>query len=273
MDPDDLNLRVVPDYRNYLVYCDEGSIHGKTPYYGWGTVWIPEEARGRLTALFTRLAGTYFLSGSEVKWTKVNARTLPFFEALLDEFFKKNWVLFHCIIMETRIIRTKLFKDGLREARIRHLGTLLRNKIAVLSPRGSRKVYHVRVDPLPSSYPKEDEKLWKISNAMLAQGVGHNRIASLFTRDSKEVRGIQLADFLLGAVLFPWNGEGDPTGPKAALSSKLYSYLGWRDHVADTMSNELKFNIWHFHDEMLGARRVRARTVHLKYPITIYRAR
>lgn len=271
-DPDDVALQTVPDYRNYLVYCDEASIHGGTRYYGWGTIWIPEEARGRLTSLFNRLTSQHFLSGREVKWKKVNAQTLPFFEALLDEFFQKSWVLFHCLIMDTRLIRTKLFRGGIQEARIRHLSAFLRSKIAFFSPPKSRKRYHLRVDPLPSSYPNEDEKLWKITNAMLSQTLGDKRIASLITRDSKSVRGIQLADFLLGAVLCPWNDDVQPDSPKAKISSLLYEYLGWTDHRADTLKEELKFNIWHFHDKQLGPRQVRARRVRLKHRIVIYKA-
>lgn len=270
-DPDQHALAPVPEYRNYLVYCDEGSIDGQR-YYGWGTVWIPAEARGRLTGLFTALLDTSFMSGDEVKWTKVNSRTYHFFEALLDAFFRKSWILFHCLVMDTHIVRTELFDGGLVEARIHHLSTLLRNKIAYLSSTGTPKIYHVRVDPLPSSYPKEDEKLWKITDAMLAKEVGERRIATLYTRDSKEVRGIQLADFLLGALLSPWNGRNAPGSPKAKMSSLLYKYLGWGDHLADTKREELKFNIWHFHDRTRGPRPVRARPVRLIHPFRAYRA-
>ena len=270
-DPDDDALAPVPDYRNYLVYCDEASIDSQR-YYGWGTVWIPLEARGRLTQVFNSLRDEHFMSGDEVKWTKVKRKTLPFFEALLDAFFSKSWILFHCLLIDTRIVRTELFEGGMREARIRHLSTFLRKKIQFLARSRTPKIYHVRVDPLPSSYPKEDEKLWKISNAMLQQELGDPRIATLFTRDSKAVRGIQLADFLLGAVLSPWNGRVEEGSPKSKLSSRLYEYIGWEDHRADTRPSELKFNIWHFHDRAVGPRAVRARTVRLVRPFTAYRA-
>lgn len=267
MDPDDTELALVPDARNYLVYCDEASIDSQR-YYGWGTVWIPAEARGRLSGLFNRLKEEHFLSGDEVKWKKVNARTLPFFCALLDDFFPRSWILFHCLIVDTRIVRTELFEGGMTEARIHHLRMLLDNKISFFRGR-SQKSYHIRVDPLPSPYRKEDEKLEKITNAMLRQKLGKFGIATLHTRDSKKSRGIQLADFLLGAALSPWNAAVDPGSPKHELSTRLYDALGWKDHLADTSPNALNFNIWHFHDKTLGARKVLQRPVKLRNPIKI----
>lgn len=270
-DPDVNSFSPLPEYRNYLVYCDEASIDGQR-YYGWGTVWIPAEARGRLTGMFNILLDKYFLSGDEVKWTKVNAKTFPFFEALLDAFFQKSWIIFHCLVMDTRVVRTEWFDGGLMEARIHHLSSLLRNKVGFFSKSSIPKIYHVRVDPLPSSYTKEDEKLWKITDSMLRKELGDTRIASLLTRNSKEVRGIQLTDFLLGAVLSPWNGRNEPGSPKAKMSSLLYSYLGWKDYLADTRPDELKFNIWHFYDRSRGPRPVRHRPVKLIHPFTAYRA-
>ena len=261
----------VPDHRNYLVYCDEGSIDSQR-YYGWGTVWIPAEARGRLSALFSDLREDHFLNGDEVKWTKVKKQTRPYFQALLEAFFRKNWILFHCFVMDTQIVNKHWFEGGMEEARIRHLSTFLRNKIRFLSGTQTPKTYHVRVDPLPSSYAKEDEKLFKISNAMLHKNIGEKRIASLHTVDSKRSRGVQLADFLLGAVLSPWNSRVAPGSVKAEISGSLYEHLGWPDHLADTSPQELKFNIWHFHDSSKGPRTVRDRPVKLKYPFRAYRA-
>jgi hypothetical protein len=269
-DVDSGPLVQVPDYRNYLVYCDEASIDSQR-YYGWGTVWIPAEARGRLSALFQDLRRQHFLSGDEVKWTKVRDRTRPYFEALLDAFFRKGWILFHCLIVDTQIVNTGWFDDGMTEARIRHLSAFLRTKIGFLSATEARKKYHVRVDLLPSPYRKEDEKLFKIANAMLRQKVGDKRIASLDTVNSKRSRGVQLADFLLGAVLAPWNGRVESGSAKARISSLLYENLGWPDHLADTNAQELKFNIWHFHDSSKGPRAVRARPVQLKHPFKSYR--
>lgn len=85
---------------------------------------------------------------------------------------------------------------------------LLNAKIRELcsTPGGSKKRYHVRVDPLPSRYAKADEAAERIVNNQLMQAIGHRAVATLFTRDSKLTPGIALADVLLGAVMDDWCG-------------------------------------------------------------------
>ena len=86
---------------------------------------------------------------------------------------------------------------------------LLKAKIRDLcsTPGGSKKRYHVRVDPLPSRYAKADEAAERIVNNQLMKAIGHRAVATLFTRDSKKTSGIALADVLLGAVMDDWCGD------------------------------------------------------------------
>lgn len=56
------------------------------------------ERRGDFQQIWRDLHDRYFLP-SEVKSEKVKKETQPFFEALIDEFFRRNWLMFHCLLI------------------------------------------------------------------------------------------------------------------------------------------------------------------------------
>lgn len=261
-----------PEYRNYLIYGDESGIHGSSLYYGWGTLWIPAERRGDLSALLQDLKRTHRFHG-EVKWVKLKGRNEPFALDLITEFFKRNWIMFHCLVVKRSEVRVDLFAGGLAEARLHHLTTMLRKKIEFFGGSSSDKAYHVRVDPLPSAYAKEDEKLWKITNAMLVETVGDPKIKTLSTvADSRTSAGVQIADVLLGAVLCPWNQAVVDGTSKPRIAAHLLDCLGWSDHLADTFPAEWKFNIWTLRDRFSAEpRRVKGRACRHRYPVKAYR--
>jgi hypothetical protein len=76
-----------PD-RHYLIYCDESGLHG-TRLTGFGSLWMTYERRGDFQQIWRDLHDRYF-PPSEVKWERVKKETQPFFEALVDEFFRRK---------------------------------------------------------------------------------------------------------------------------------------------------------------------------------------
>lgn len=154
-----------PGYRNFLVYCDDTGLSDS--HYGWGTLWIPEEARGRLSALVTKLREKHRYA-SEIKWKNVKDRP-AFYEELVDEFFQKNWLMFHALIVRASRVDMTLH-EHLGEARLKHLATLLEKKVEFFAEGCPDKSYHVRVDPLGAhdGYAKADERLHTITNHVLA---------------------------------------------------------------------------------------------------------
>lgn len=235
-----------PEYRNYLIYCDESGGDSQA-YHGWGTFWIPAERRGDLAQVLRDLKRKHEFQG-EVKWNRIGYRNAPFFRDICGQFFRSNWMMFHCLVFGASVLRRELSEDGLVEARLHHLNALLQNKIDLFSGSGRDKIYHVRVAPLPSSYAKEDEQIHGITNAQLRGAMGHAPIRTMLTRDSRESAGVQFADFLLGSVLASWNERTAEDGPKAGLSRYIAKHLGWEDLRADTRPQEWKFNIWYHHD-------------------------
>jgi hypothetical protein len=85
-----------PD-RHYLIYCDESGLHG-TKLMGFGTLWMTYERRGDFRGIIDDLSRQHF-APSEIKWERVKRQTYPFFAALVDEFFARNWLMFHCLLI------------------------------------------------------------------------------------------------------------------------------------------------------------------------------
>jgi len=218
---DDEDDKAVPGYRNYLVYSDESGIHGAN-YYGFGTLWMPHERRGDFAALVAELRREHRYR-YEAKWTKVKRESLGFYLGLLEEFFSRNWLMFHCLIVRKAYVDMSLHAD-IDEARRKHFAMLVKVKVKYFCDRAKDKAYHFRIDPFPSRYPKADEVAFKIAGAQLRNELSLSPLKTLFTRDSKLTDGIQVADFLLGAAMAAWQQESTAEA-KDRVRTALASYL------------------------------------------------
>lgn len=269
MDPADDDTPL-PDHRNYLVFCDESGVGGQR-FYGFGSLWMPWERRGDFSGLIADLRERHG-NASEIKWNSVKRRSQVFYEDIVAEFFRRNWLMFHCLVVRRGYVDRKHHKD-MDEALRKHFAMLIKAKVKHFSGGDPKKAYHVRVDPLPSRYQKADEAAHKIINHTLKKELGLPAVKSLLTRDSKETPGIQVADFFLGAVMAAWQQEVT-AGPKLAVMQSVAEHLGWRDLRSDTHLKEWKFNIWCFYDPTTGApREAKTRPVRLKVRMPPFRPR
>jgi hypothetical protein len=267
---DDVEASPVPGHRNYLVYCDESGIDGQV-YYGFGSLWLPWERRGDLVGFVNELRARHRYD-DEIKWTGVNRRSEGFYRDLIQGFFSRTWLMFHCVIVRKGYVDRDFHKD-FDEARRKHFAMLLKSKVKFFSAGARDKSYHVRVDPLPSRYPKADEAAFKIVGATLKKELGIAPLQSLVTVDSKTSIGVQLADFFLGAAMADWQKEAT-SGFKKRVGLHISEHLGWADLFADTPYDEWKFNIWYFFDPTAKKKReIKTRSVKLKIRMPPFRPR
>jgi hypothetical protein len=260
----------VPGYRNYLICSDESGVHGAV-YYGFGSLWMPWERRGDFYSLVSELRekNRYV---EEIKWRNVGRYSEPFYTDLIDAFFQRSWLMFHALVVR-RGYTDKSFHKDFDEEKRKRFAMLIERKIAHFCAGDSRKRYHVWVDPLPSRYKKADEAAFKIVGSMLKKEFGLRPLETLVTRRAKEVPGIQLADFLLGAALADWQKEAVSLH-KLRVRRYLAEHLGWPDMRSDTNPSVWKFNLWYFYDPSTGRpREIPTRAVNFKLPIRPFRPR
>jgi hypothetical protein len=268
-EPDnDSEAAQVPDHKNYLVYTDESGMHGAR-YYSFGSLWMPWERRGDFIGQLSELRDGRRIS-DELKWSKVTRYTEPFAREVVEWFFRRRWMMFHCVLIPRAAVdRTR--HAGRDLAQQKHFAMLLKNKIARFGREGG-KVYRIRIDTHSWAYEKADEVVHKVVNAQLKKELGVSVVHDIIARDSKSTPGIQVADLLLGCVTSAWQEEAT-SEPKHRLQRFLAEHLGWDDLRHDTHVDEWKFNIWYFYDPSSGAPRAsKTRDVHLKYKMPVHRS-
>ncbi len=252
----------------WLISCDESGTGG-APYYGFGSLWMKYQRRGDF-ARDIRLLREKYNYTYEIKWNKTNQmRYRNFYKELIEYFFKRHWLAFHCFVIRKAVI-DKIFHDGDYDlARRKQFTKLIANKISKCIKKNPKRIHEftIWVDPIASRYKKADESVQIIANNMLANELKSIKpIKNVITHDSKETETIQICDLLLGAVMEAWQRKA--TSPhKLVLQEFIAEHLGWPDLRSDTYQPERKFNIWYFHDKKRGPREVKTRDVILKYPL------
>lgn len=250
------------------VGCDESGIDGQV-YYGFGSLWMKYQRRGDFTRIIRELREQHQMY-DEIKWQRAHSKKYAsFYAELIEIFFKNSWLAFHCIVIRKGMV-DKSFHDGDYDLAMRkHFTKLISTKIkSVIKAHPNRECeFRIEVDPLPSRYKKADEAFHKIANSILIKELGgESLIKSVRTKDSKESEHIQIADFLLGAVMSAFQGKASSPA-KLAVANNIASYLGWEQLKHDTWDKERKFNIWYFFDPRLGEREISTENVKLKYPL------
>lgn len=249
----------------WLISCDESGVHGAR-HYGFGTLWMSWQRRGDFAALVRAIREEhgYF---HEIKWRNVKREAAPFYDDLIEAFFRTSWLQFHCCVIERAVVRKDLHQGDYDLARRKHFEMVLRNKISacIRAHKGREQTFRIVVDPIHSRYAKADEAAEVICNNALAKAFGRRRpIDKVLTRDSREAESIQLCDLLLGGVMAAW--EGDVTSEtKLDAQTWIAHHLGWPDLKADTRPEERKFNVWVFYDPTRGPRRAVTRAARLVY--------
>lgn len=250
------------------IACDESGVDGAR-YYGFGSIWMKWQRRGDFAKLISDLREKHNCQ-DEIKWQKAHSKQFRnFYLELIELFFKKEWLAFHCIIIKKADVNKEFHNGDYDLARRKHFNLLLNSKIkSVLKAHPGRECqFRVVVDPIASRYKKADEASHIITNHQVNKATHLNDVIdSYVTKDSKESPQIQLCDLLLGAVMAAWQKKSTSEG-KGIIINSIAEHLGWNDLDADTNPAERKFNIWYFYDPTLGQREVITRIVYLKYPL------
>ncbi|MFM5879784.1 DUF3800 domain-containing protein [Aeromonas sanarellii] len=250
------------------IACDESGVDGAR-FYGFGSLWMKWQRRGDFAKLISDLREKHNYN-DEIKWQKAHSKRFRnFYIELIELFFKKEWLAFHCIIVKKSDVKKEYHNGDYDLARRKHFNLLLHSKIkAVVKAHPNRDCqFRVVVDPIASRYKKADEASHVIVNNQVNQSTSISDIIDSYTtKDSKESAQIQLCDLLLGAVMAAWQKKSTSEG-KAQILSTISAHLGWSDLEADTSPAERKFNIWYFYDPTLGLREVKTRVVRLKHPL------
>lgn len=228
-------------------------------------MWMPESRQDEFRREFKRITQA---SGyrHEVGWKKKNNKKyLGCFLDLVDFFFEKDWLAFHCLIVRKGDINKKFHGGDYDLARRKFYTELIAQKAqrcADAHP-GCRNSVLALVDPIASRYKRADECMRIVSNNIL--GPSRGLIEDVRTVDSKSYLEVQLADLLAGVVNDSWTHQSSSEEGRQ-IRSRLLENVGWTE-MSDTHPTARKFNIWYFWDKAHGPREVETQAVHLRHPL------
>ncbi|MGB9594594.1 MAG: DUF3800 domain-containing protein [Anaerolineae bacterium] len=223
------------------VYADESRLKEER-YMLIGGLWVPAPAEAALRADIAKLRAESRLT-AEFKWTKVSRAKLSAYQDLVGTFLKHCDAAFHCIVIDVTLLDYSTFSRGDAELGFyKFYFQLISRKLlsgyhylVFTDARRNRRAY--RLDVLKICTNRWWAKQQGIPEAAPVRAVE--------ARNSKEEDLIQLADVLLGAVGYVWNGHAESPA-KVDLIGHIEQSLGGVSLGKGTPRSSCKFNIWHW---------------------------
>jgi hypothetical protein len=221
---------------NFEVYCDESSPEvlsdrNANKFLVLGSVWLPSDYRSELKDGVSALKKEHNYS-NEIKWNKVSPSSENFYLALVRFFCDSGKLRFRSIIVEAeKIDMIKFHNDDTELSFYKFYYQLLHHWILDFND------YSIFLDYKVNKSLYRVHKLKEVlSNANLFSSI--NNVQAL---PSHESIGIQLADFLTGALSGKFN-EKITSKTKLKIISELENCLG--RPIQRTPRTESKFNVF-----------------------------
>ncbi|MDR0535179.1 MAG: DUF3800 domain-containing protein [Puniceicoccales bacterium] len=225
------------------LYCDESRHlpHDRESHMLLGLVSCPAD-KVRASHLELRdLARRHGLTDDyEMKWTHVRPGKLPFYEAVIDWFFARDYLSFRALLLpDKHEVYQRLPEDSQDIAYYRLYAQLL---LAAMEPENRHRAFIDQKDTRGGHKIDEVQKMLRFAR----NDADGQTVQSLQQIQSHEARLLQLTDVLLGALGAARLGRTLPP-PKQALVSKIAAAIG-SPLVWDTAGFSRKFAISTFHD-------------------------
>lgn len=217
----------------YLIYCDESrhTSDSGDRYMVIGAISCPVQKKRDLVRRIHNLRAIHAAQG-EFGWKRLSPNKRGFYWDLLDLFSKDSDLQFRCIVVEKSTFASEDFELGFYKLYYQML-------VHWLSPGCAYRIY------LDSQQNREQGRFHTLRDILRRKLTGRAQILSLEPADSSELELMQLADLLIGAAGYAWNGrQGSAT--KVAFCDDLAHAVGRQSLAASTGSSELKFNVFHF---------------------------
>lgn len=202
-----------------------------------GGLWVPVDNESNARALLAQVRSQHNL-GAEMKWTKVSENMLPSYKDFVDVFFTEPSLAFKCIVIDTKLLDYKTFHKGDEELGFYkfYYQLISRN----LFP---ENLYRLFTDERSNRKSTRLEVLKITVNRWWKKRNNVEPLRSVEPRRSHDEDLIQLADVMLGAFAYAWNGY-KTSEAKLALVSHIAARLGTTTLRIATRPTSRKVNIW-----------------------------
>lgn len=218
------------------VYCDESrpealfGENSKDRFMVIGGIWIPKQERENVKNNIKTLQNKHNLYG-EIKWKNVSPSKIEFYLDLIDLFFMTESLRFRCIVVDGKEVDVEVYHNSDSEL-------------------GFYKFYYQLLfhwcEPLESYWIFLDYKKNKQSDRLhtlekVLNNATFSHIKDVQAIESKQSLLIQLADVLIGAVGYKFNGYNS-SDAKLKLIERIEEYIGRT--IQKTFKSARKFNVF-----------------------------
>lgn len=217
----------------YLIYCDESrhTSDSGDRFMIIGAISCPTPKKRDLVRRIHNLRAIHATQG-EFGWKRLSPNKATFYWDILGLFANEPDLQFRCIVVDKGSFKSEDVELGFYKLYYQML-------FHWLSPTCTYRIY------LDSQQNREQGRFHLLRDILRLKLSGRAEILSLEPSDSSELELMQLADLLIGAVGYAWNGRsGSET--KVAFCESLAIALGRKSLAAATGPGELKFNVFRF---------------------------
>lgn len=220
----------------FEVYCDESSPEvlwdkSANKYLVLGSIWIPAAFREELKRAIKAIKKEHNYR-NEIKWNKVAPSSFEFYKALVRYFFNTECIRFRGIIVEAdKVDMVKFHNDDSELSFYKFYYQLLHHWILDFNE------YSIFID---HKVNKDLNRVHHLKDVLNKANL-FSSIENLQALPSHELLGIQLADFLMGALNGKVNGKVTSTG-KLGIIKEIETLL--KHEIAPTPKAEEKFNVF-----------------------------
>lgn len=222
----------------FNIYCDESrhTSDPSQPFMVIGGVKCPRDRKRELVGLIHRMQARHNAHG-ELGWKRVSPNRAAFYTELLEFFAAQQDLSFRCLVVDRNNLDHERFNGGDAE-----LGfyKLYYQMLLPWLTQGNR--HHIYLD---WQHNRAQSRFHDLSKVLAVKLGGSAEVACLEPVTSANLPLLGLADVLIGAVGYAWNGlHGSPF--KQQLCAQLASIGGFQSLAVSTAKGAYKVNIFRF---------------------------
>lgn len=231
-------LRASSTFQVTEIYCDESrpelfvSRESRTGYSVIGSLWMPASFREKFKEDIRQLRTQHGTWG-EFKWKKVSPSRLSFYRSLIGYFFSQEELRFRAIVVDAAGLDLGRYHGS--DAELGFYKFYYQLLTHWFQP---GQAYRVFCDDKVN----RDTQRLPVLQRVLQHSNSDSQVRSVQAVDSHQVVAVQLADILIGATQWQFNGRGGTSCAKATVVADIESALGHQ--IRRTWFSERKFNIF-----------------------------
>ena len=200
----------------YNIYCDESCYleHDNIDKMGFGCISIPKSLVRKNSILISEIQKKHKCCG-ELKWIKVSPSRIGFYKNLVD-YFASNKLNFRALVVENKSLldHATFNRSSHDEFYYKMYYFLLRN---IFDNRNVGDTYNIYVDIKDTHSSFKLKKLHEVIKNYM-HDFNSDIILKFQIIRSDESRFMQLADFILGAVMYKSRGLNDSNAKKEIVN-------------------------------------------------------